>query len=159
MAKAKKKETETNVIPATTRFPSASDDFARLFQDMFPGGLWSSPFERRQMPLGARIPKVDIIDEEDHVKLIVEAPGVNKEDLDVSVNDHTVTIRGKTESRDETKEANFYRCEIEQGEFSRTLSLPAEVIGDKSNAKLVDGLLEVTIPKREQSKRRSIKIN
>lgn len=158
MTSAKEKETASNVIPATRRFPAS--DFDQFFEDMLPRNFWGSPlFERRRGRMNMRMPKVDVIDENDQVKVVVEAPGVAKEDLDVSVDDHTVTIVGKTKSREEKKEANYYRCEIEQGEFSRTLSLPAEVDGDKSEAKLSDGVLELTIPKRELSRRRSIKIS
>jgi HSP20 family protein len=154
---AKRKEEKTEV-PVTRRSPFGrlEDEFDRFF-DFLPA-TWPRLGWRGQLA-NVRMPKVDVIDETDMVRVNVEAPGVKKEDLDVSVTDNTVTIKGKTSRREETKEAEYYRCEIEQGSFSRTIGLPAEVDGNKVKAKFEDGLLELTMPKLEHSKRRAIKID
>lgn len=157
MSQITKKANESNVVPVRRRMPSSLADMDDMFTSMFPR-MWARPFEGGAFE-GAIVPKVDIIDEKDQVRVRVEAPGVKKEDLDVSVNDHTLTLKGRTSSKEESKEADYYRCEIHQGEFSRTVTLPAEVDGDNAKAKLKDGVLELILPKLEQSKRRAIKID
>ena len=143
------------------RYPSSLDEFDSFLDNVFPR-LWPTQWERfwdRRRPFtGMKMPRVDVIDGKDEVKIYAEIPGVKKADLDVSMTDHNVTIKGHTSRKDETKEADFYRSEIEQGEFSRTIALPAEVNGSKVKAKFEDGMLVLTIPKLEQAKRHSIKI-
>ena len=98
------------------------------------------------------------MDKEEVVIVRAEVPGMKKEDLEVSVTDNTVTIRGSTKHEEKTEEGEYYRCEISRGEFSRTVGLPAEVDGDKAKATFKDGVLELTLPKVAVSKRRSIKV-
>lgn len=159
---SKKQTSRTPQEVQVKRYPSTMDDFDTFLENVFPR-LWPAQWERfwdRRRPLGGmKMPKVDVIDGKEDVKVYVEVPGVKKEDLDVSMTDHSITIKGKTSRKDETKEADYYRCEIEQGEFSRTVSLPAEVEGSKVNAKFQDGVLRLTIPKLEQSRRHTIKID
>lgn len=160
MAEATKKEVrkETSHDVPVKRYPLPSfDEFDNFLDNVFPR-FWPNMWERRRPINHMRMPKIDVIDGKEEVRVYIEAPGVKKEDLDVSMTDHTVTIKGKTSRKEETKETDFYRCEIEQGEFSRTISLPAEVEGSKVKAKFENGLLELVIPKLEQSKRHSIKI-
>ena len=143
------------------RYPSTLDDFEGFLDNVFPR-FWPTQWDRlweRHRPFSTmKMPRIDVIDGKDEVKIYAEIPGVKKADLDVSMTDHNVTIKGHTSRKDETKEADFYRCEIEQGEFSRTIALPAEVNGSKVKAKFEDGMLVLTIPKLEQAKRHSIKI-
>jgi HSP20 family protein len=160
---AKKKDAEkTPQEVQVKRYPSAFEDFDTFLENVFPR-FWPGQFDRlwdrRRSLMGVKMPKVDVIDGKDEIKVYVEAPGVKKEDLDVSMTDHTVTIKGKTSRKDETKQADYYRCEIEQGEFSRTITLPAEVEGAKVKAAFQNGMLELTIPKLEQSKRHTVKID
>jgi len=105
-------------------------------------------------------PKVDIIDHDDNIEIQAALPGVKKEDLEVSIANQTVTIR--TSSKEEKKEGGkgkYFCREITQGECQRTLSLPANVDGDKAKASFKDGLLKVTVPKTEKGKRKSIEIH
>lgn len=143
------------------RYPSPFDEFETFLDNVFPRMLptqWDRFWDRRRPMSGVKLPRVDVIDGKDELKIYAEVPGVKKEDLDVSMTDHNVTIKGHTSRKEETKAADFYRCEIEQGEFSRTISLPAEVEGSHVKAKFENGVLELTIPKLEQSKRHSVKI-
>ncbi|MDP3877991.1 MAG: Hsp20/alpha crystallin family protein [Methylobacter sp.] len=105
-------------------------------------------------------PKVDIIDHDDNIEVHAALPGVKKEDVDVSITNQTMTIR--TSSKEEKKEeekGKYCRREITQGEFQRSLSLPANVDGDQAKASFKDGILKVTVPKTEKGKRKSIEIN
>jgi len=159
---AKKEKAKTSQELPVKRYPSTFEDFDSFLDSVFPRfwpANWDRFWDRRRPGPGMKMPKADVIDGKEYVKVYIEAPGVKKDDLDVSMSDHTVTIKGKTHRKDETKETDYYRCEIEQGEFSRTISLPAEVDGAKVKAKFENGVIELTIPKLEQSKRHSIKID
>ena len=111
----------------------------------------SAPFE-------GKTPKVDVIDRDNEVVVKAELPGVDKKDLDISVTRNSVTIKGSTSHEEKEEKGNVYRREISRGSYSRTLSLPAEVKEEQAKAKFKDGILELTMPKVEKSKRRSIKV-
>lgn len=105
-------------------------------------------------------PKVDILDRETDIEVQAALPGVKKEDLEVSVTDHAITIRTSAkEEKNEEKKGKYFRREIMRGEFQRTLSLPDNVDAEKASASFKDGLLKVTIPKAEKSKRKAIEVH
>ena len=85
-------------------------------------------------------------------------PGVNKDDLDISLTENTITIQGSSDRQEKEEKGNYYRCEISRGTFSRSVVLPSDVDEEKAKAVFKDGMLEVTLPKVEKSKRRSIQI-
>lgn len=87
-----------------------------------------------------------------------EVPGVKKEDLDVSTTDNTVTIKGSTRHEEKEEKGDYYRSEITRGSFSRTVALPSEVDSAKAKARYKDGILELTLPKVNKSKRRTVKV-
>ena len=91
--------------------------------------------------------------------LVAEVPGVEKDDLDVSVSDNSVTIKGETKREEKEENADYYRCEISRGSFARTVLLPSDVDTGKTKAKFKDGILELTLPKIKKTKRRTIKID
>lgn len=164
MSEVAKKETAKapEEVPVAKRYPSPFDDFDSFLDSVFPR-MWPTHWERfwdRRRPLaGLKMPRVDVIDGKEDVKVYVEAPGVKKEDLEVHMTDHTVMVKGKTSRKDEKKDTDYYRCEIEQGEFSRSIPLPADVDGTRVKAKFENGMLELTVPKLEQAKRHSVKID
>lgn len=105
------------------------------------------------------LPKVDILDHDNDIEVQAALPGVKKEDLEVSFNNQTITIRTTTkEEKKEEEPGKYFRREISHGEFQRTLSLPDNIDGDKAQASFKDGILKVTIPKNKKSKRKSIEI-
>lgn len=85
-------------------------------------------------------------------------PGYRKEDIEVSVAGDQMTLSGKTESARREEKGSFFRLEISRGAFSRTLELPAEVDESKAKASMKDGMLELTLPKLQKSRRRTISI-
>ncbi|WP_340121921.1 Hsp20/alpha crystallin family protein [Methylobacter svalbardensis] len=106
------------------------------------------------------IPKVDILDHDNEIEVQAALPGVKKENLEISINNQTITIRSSTKvEKKEEEKGKYFRREISHGEFQRTLSLPDNVDGDKAKASFKDGILKVTIPKTEKSKRKSIEIS
>lgn len=147
---------------------SPFEDVDRMFDTMFEGFMprgWMRPFRREwpmwgesAMPLRTRIPKVDIIDRDDEVVVRAEVPGIDKDDLDVTVSENRVTIKGETKREEKEEKGDYLRCEISRGEFSRTVALPHYVDSDAAKARFSDGVLELTMPKVEKAKRHSIKI-
>ncbi len=133
----------------------------RMFEGFFP-----RPWLRWERPRWAELPAlfegkwphVDVIDREDEVVVRAELPGVDKNDLDVSMGDNTVTIKAATKREEKEEKGDYYRCEISHGAYARTVTLPAEVDADKAKAKFKDGLLELTLPKLEKSKRHTITV-
>lgn len=105
-----------------------------------------------------KVPKVDIIDNDNDLLIRAELPGVDKKDLDISMTDNRVTIKASTNYEDKEEEGNYYRSEIAQGEYCRTLTLPADVDIEHAKTSFKNGVLELTVPKVEHSQRRTIKV-
>lgn len=147
---------------------SPFEEMDRLFDRWFEGRTqrnWMRPFtfERPawaelELPFEGKMPKVDIVDEDENIVVRAEVPGVDKKDLEISVTDGTVTLKGKTDHEHKEEKGNYYRCEITRGAFSRMLTLPHEVDADKAKASFKDGLLELTMPKLKKTNRHSVKI-
>lgn len=169
MAKEEKKEGKEIEVSRPTRALSPFEEmdrmFDRWFENFFPLG-WMRPFRMERpswgelaAPFEGRMPKVDVIDRDDEVVVRAEVPGIEKDELDVSVSDNAVTIKGETKREAKEEKGNYYRCEISRGAFTRTIALPDYVDTDGAKAKFKDGMLELTLPKVEKAKRRSIKID
>lgn len=92
-------------------------------------------------------PKVDILQTENEVVVRADVPGVKKEDINVTVTEDTITIRGEAKSDYEERKEDYFHAERFYGTYSRTLPLPALVAAEKATAKFEDGVLTVTIPK------------
>ena len=152
-----RKESEhENIVPF--RPFNMFSDMERMFEQMVPQG-WMQPTHWRSAWFGEGQPQLDVIDRDDDILVRAAIPGVNKEDLDVSLTDHTVTVRGNTrqESKQE-EEGEYYRHEIVSGNFLRTVTLPASVDESKAKAVFRDGILELTLPKMESAKRHTVKV-
>lgn len=133
------------------------DEFDNLF-DNFLSQRWPRLLDwNYPNTLGKEFPKIDIIDHDNDVEVQAELPGVNKEDLDVSITNQSITIRTSTK-KEEKQQGKYFRREITRGEFQRTLSLPDNIDSEKAKASFKNGLLKLTIPKTEKSKRKRIEI-
>lgn len=163
MAEESKKQEIQKTTPGRTL--SQFEEMDRLFDQYFRrGGLrpwqhleWPS-FPELALP-ELKLPKIDVVDREAEVLVKAEVPGVEKQDLDISVSDNTVTIKGSTRREEKEEKGDYYRREIATGSFSRTVTLPAEVNGNKAKANFKDGIIEITIPKVEKAKRVSVKVD
>ena len=150
---------------APVRALSTLDDIERLFENWVPAS-WLRPLsrERRSLlsafpgQLELKAPSVDVIDRDSEIVVRAEIPGVDKKDLDISVNGRSLTIKGSSESKSEEGKGDYYRCEISQGSFTRTVRLPEEVDGAHTKSTFKDGLLELRLPKMEKSHRQTIKV-
>ena len=123
------------------------------FFDRFNNLLSPEPFPRQDW-----LPPVDIKETDAAYVLHMEVPGVRSEDLDVELNDATLTIRGARQSEDESTESGYVRRERHQGSFVRQFRVPHAVTADDLTAGMKDGVLEVTIPKKGSSASRRIPI-
>lgn len=104
-------------------------------------------------------PAIDIYEEKDDV--IVETPlaGIDPEKVDVSIENNVLTIKGESEKKSEVDDKNYYRKEVRWGSFYRSVALPTKVNGDKAEATYNQGVLTIRIPKAEEVKPKTIKIN
>ena len=91
--------------------------------------------------------------------LSAEIPGVKAEDLDISLEGDTLSIQGKRDSREDDFTLSYHRREIESGSFSRAISLPVKVDVERISAKLVNGILTVTLMKAAEATPRQIRVN
>jgi HSP20 family protein len=107
---------------------------------------------------GAWLPPVDIFEEADRVVLRAEIPGVGKDDIDVKVENGTITIRGEKKQEKQVDSENAYRLERFYGVFSRSFVLPTTIDPGTIKATYKDGVLEVVVPKAEEAKPRKIQV-
>ena len=142
-ARASLEEIE-NLIGQLRRLQRISWEWPRLPE--FPS-LFESPF-----------PSVDIVNREKEIVVRAEVPGVDKDDIEISLADRTLTIKGESRHEEETEEGDMHRREIRSGSFSRVVTLPEEVDGRKAKTSYKDGMVELRLPKLRRVKKHSIKI-
>jgi HSP20 family protein len=131
---------------------SLQDRMNRLFQD-FPAG------RDELTATGAFVPAVDVYENEHAIILKVEVPGIEEKDLDVRMENNTLTIQGERKFEKEEKEENFHRIERRYGSFSRMFTLPNTVDPEKVEAEYKNGILSLRLAKRAEAKPKQIKVN
>lgn len=126
---------------------------------------WTDPFEEldrffdlRPVNMQNLMPAVDVYEDKEHVYVEASLPGIDEEDVDLSVENDILSISGKSEKKSEVDDKNYYRKEVRMGSFHRQVALPHPVASDKATAEYSKGMLKVTLPKREEAKPKSIKI-
>jgi HSP20 family protein len=159
-----KKQKGTEVSPATpgtpvvqrTRTPGFVRDFDSIFDDfrrsvdslMRPYFPLDFPRDLSDWQLFQYAP-LDLIDEGDHYKVHVELPGLSKEDVEVNINNESLSIQGQRKEETEKKEKNYLHRERYYSGFKRSIAFPEEVDPDKADGSMNNGVLELTIPKKE----------
>ena len=131
------------------------DRMNRLFSDSAPG----RDREEALLNRGNWLPAVDIYEIEGALVLKAELPDVDRENIDVNVENSTLTLRGERKADQEIKQEAFHRIERSYGSFVRQFSLPSTVDPAKITADYKNGVLTVTLPVREEAMPRSVKIN
>jgi HSP20 family protein len=128
-------------------FVSLQREMNRLFDNFF-GGLSPSPWAPLERG-GAEsfTPHVDVSETDKEIKVSAELPGMDENDIDVSLTRDTLTIRGEKKEEKEDKGKDYYRMERSYGSFTRNIPLPVEVNTDKVEATFKKGILYVTLPK------------
>lgn len=118
-----------------------------------------SPFEESTLLGGQWSPAIDIYDSKDSLLVKADLPGLTKDEIEISVRDNNLIIKGEKKKDTEIKEDNYYKTERFYGSFFRTLQLPMDVDANKVDAKYQDGVLSLTLPKKEESLPKQIKID
>jgi HSP20 family protein len=135
-------------------FSGARPEFDRLFREAF------SPVSAEgEASTRTWAPAVDIFENGDNLVLKAELPGVNPDDVEIRVEDNTLYLKGERKFDNEVKEQNYHRVERTYGTFTRTFSLPNSIDSEKVAAEYKDGVLTLTMPKKEEAKPKTIKIN
>lgn len=134
---------------------SIQEKMNQLFEDTF------SRTRGRDEALGKGMwtPAVDIFETEEAVVVKAEIPGVERDQISVGIKDGILTLHGERKFEKEVKEENYHRIERSYGTFHRSFSLPSSVEQDKISAKFNQGVLEVTLPKKERTKPKQIKVD
>ncbi|WP_397543978.1 Hsp20 family protein [Roseovarius salis] len=140
------------------------EEMERLFDD-FATGRHLAPLRAPRRPAGTQpgglgMPRLDVIDKADEVKLVADLPGMEESDIDVQVNDSTLTLSGekKEETEKGDKEGDYYVCERRFGSFRRTVRIPEGIDHDKTDATFRNGVLTVRLPKKPEAQNRARKI-
>ncbi|MBM2828840.1 MAG: Heat shock protein Hsp20 [Actinobacteria bacterium] len=134
---------------------SIQEKMNQLFEDTF------SRTRGRDEALGKGMwtPAVDIFETEEAVVVKAEIPGVERDQIAVGIKDGILTLHGERKFEKEVKEENYHRIERAYGTFHRSFSLPSSVEQDKISAKFKEGVLEVTLPKKERATPKQIKVD
>ncbi len=135
-------------------FLGVQREINRLFDDFFRGGMQSDT------ALGPSYwtPAVDIVEEDDQFVVKMELPGVNKEEVKITLESNILTVQGEKKHEKEEKGKNAYRAERSYGVFQRSFTLPTTVKSDKIDAIYRDGVLSVTLPKAEDARPKQIEV-
>ena len=115
--------------------------------------------EREFLPMrGEWMPSVDISETKDSLVVKAEIPGMESKDIDISLSGDLLTIKGEKKQKTEEKKENFHRIETRYGAFSRTIRVPVSVDPEKIEASYDNGVLKITLPKKEEVKAKQIEI-
>ncbi len=104
-------------------------------------------------------PPTDIYETDDDYVFRLEVPGLGKEDINIELNDNTLSVKGERKEEDEVKKDDYHRVESYYGSFSRSFRLPKNVDAKKANANIKDGILELRVSKAEEAKPKAITIS
>ena len=144
---------------AITRFETYRDLLALqnrmngLFQDFSRNG------ENELVTAAGFVPPVDIYEDEHKLVLKIEIPGMRQEDLDVHMENNTLTVKGERSFQSEGKEENFHRVERRYGSFYRAFTVPSTIDSNSVKAEYDAGVLRLELQKKPESKPRQIKVN
>jgi len=124
----------------------------RMFDGFFRG------INDEETSLSTWSPAVDVAEHDDVYVVKVELPGVNKDDVKVTIESNILTIRGEKKQEKEVKKENYHRVERSYGSFQRSFTLPSTVKSDKIDAAYKDGILTIAVPKAEEAKPKQIDV-
>jgi HSP20 family protein len=116
-------------------------------------------FDDEGIGRGAWAPSVDIYENKDQIVLEAELPGMKQDDFDLSIENNIITLRGERRFEKTDDSDNYHRVERSYGSFTRSFTLPPTVSGEGAKAEYNNGVLRVTLPKREEAKSRKIEVS
>jgi HSP20 family protein len=130
------------------------EEVNRLFSSNLTRGFGEEGIGR-----GAWNPSVDIFENKDQIVLEAELPGMKQDDFELTVENNVITLRGERQFEKKEESDNYHRVERSYGSFTRSFTLPQTVSAEGATAEYTNGVLRVTLPKREETKARRIQIN
>jgi HSP20 family protein len=125
-------------------FPEMFDDFFKPWNERFTGNMWGKLLA---------VPAVNITDEKDNFLVSLAAPGLQKEDFHIDLDGNMLTISCEKEEKKEVKNEKMTRNEYNFSSFTRTFTLPEDIMMEKIEAKYTDGILNIVLPKKEEAKK------
>jgi HSP20 family protein len=137
---------------------SLQDEMNRLFSSSFSRGSGASGGEGDQIMRGAWNPSVDIFENQNQIVLEAELPGMKPEEVEISIENNVLTLHGERKFEKKDENDNFHRVERSYGSFTRSFTLPPTVSSENAQAEFENGVLRLTLAKREEAKPRRIEI-
>ena len=134
-------------------FATLQDRINRVFRDSY------SASQDDSLATSSFAPAVDVYEDEHKVSLKIEVPGIDEKDIDVRVENNTLTVHGERKIEKEEKEENYRRVERQYGSFTRSFTLPQTVDTENVSATYDKGVLKITLPKKAEAKPKQIKVN
>jgi HSP20 family protein len=135
-------------------FATLQDRINRVFRDSYSGAG-----QDEALTTSSFAPAVDVYEDEHKVSLKIEVPGIDEKDIDVRVENNTLTVHGERKIEKEEKEENYRRVERQYGSFTRTFTLPTTVDTENVSATYDKGVLKINLPKKAEAKPKQIKVN
>lgn len=127
--------------------------FRRLFDEPFVGSVRDT-----DLPVGEWKPLMDVVETKEGITLKVEVPGIKQEDINISLEDSTLTVKGERKHESEVNEEGYKRFERSYGSFQRSVVLPPAVDVNRVKAMYKDGVLEIQLPKKEEARPKAIRV-
>jgi HSP20 family protein len=163
MAKKENIQVKSNEASESTALRHPILEMEKAFDRFFGKGWgWPTAWHLHDFPSieieGTRLPKVDLIDRKNEIVVRAELPGLDKKDVEVSLNDNILLVKGQTKSEKKQEEGEYHRHEIQSSSFARSISVPSNIDASKISAALKDGVLEVTLPKTKSSSKKTIDV-
>ena len=140
----------------TSERANLTNRMERLFDEMMGRGMWRNGEESSLR--GAWVPAINILEREEAMVIQADLPGLNSEDVEVTVENATLTIRGERKLEEAHEGETYHKVERLYGAFERSFNLPNSIDTEKIEARFKNGEMVLTLPKREESKPRSVKI-
>jgi HSP20 family protein len=134
-------------------FVTLQDRMNRLFRESYPEG------REEALTTSTFAPPVDVYEDEHSITLKIEVPGIDEKDIDVRLENNTLTVHGERKFEKEEKEENYRRVERQYGSFTRTFTLPNTVDAENVTANYDKGVLNVQLAKKSEAKPKQIKVN
>lgn len=147
-----------NPVRELVSYPTDVLNMRREINKMFDGFFRGGILDDGSFGTSVWTPAVDVAEHDDEFQVKVELPGVNKDDVKITMQDNILTVRGEKRQEKETKGSEYHRVERSYGSFQRSFTLPTGVKHDKIEATYKDGILTVTLPKAEEAKPKQIDV-
>ncbi|MBU1044029.1 MAG: Hsp20/alpha crystallin family protein [Candidatus Omnitrophica bacterium] len=135
------------------------ENLQREMNRLFDFSFANNPFGETTLLGSQWSPSIDIHESKDNLLVKADLPGLTKDEIEISVQDNNLIIKGEKKKENEVQEENYYKTERFYGSFYRTIQLPSEVDENKVNAQYKDGVLSLTLPKKENAKPKQIRVN